>query len=87
MKIDLVASTHAEGLNVNYPLRPVGKFQAVSSLTLHFLNSYRSNQDTGEYFPIEIAYVGMKGKGTKLKRIAVDTVYESRGIKKRPQIR
>jgi len=82
MTIELVPSTHVEGMSVDYPLRPVWKFQFVSILTLHFLNSYRSNEDTKEYVPIEIAYVGMKGKGTKAKRIAVDTVYESRGMKK-----
>jgi hypothetical protein len=40
------------------------------------------NYDAAGEAPTEITYVGMKGRGTAAKRMAVETVYESQGMKK-----
>jgi len=67
--------------SLDYPLRPASKFKYCTSLTLFFEDNFASNSGVEEV-PTEIIYVGFKGSGTKLKRQAVEAVYESRGMKK-----
>ena len=68
---------------IDYPLRPAGRFQSATSITLYFANNYAREADPDEdAIQTEIAYVGFKGKGLNVKRQAVECVYESRGMKK-----
>lgn len=68
---------------IDYPLRPAGRFQSVSSITLYFGDNYARQEDPdGDAVQTEISYVGFKGKGLNVKRQAVECVYESRGMKK-----
>ena len=66
---------------LDYPLRPSSKFKYCTSITLFFEDNFASASGVDEV-PTEITYVGFKGGGTKLKRQAVEAVYESRGMKK-----
>lgn len=78
-KLELLPPHHfAEG-TIDYPLRPAGRFQNVSSLTIFVADNYA--EDDGEVSTI-ITFVGLKGKGTKQKRMAVETVYEARAMPK-----
>ena len=76
------------GSTLDYPLRPATKFRCCTSITLFFYDNFASKlaEAEGEYpddvLPTEITYVGFKGEGTKMKRVAVETVYETRGMKK-----
>ena len=73
-ELDLLPPGHfAEG-TIDYPARPAGRFQNISSLTIFVQNNYDA---TGES-ATSISYVGLKGKGTRMKRRAVDTVYENK---------
>lgn len=73
-KLELLPSHHfAEG-SIDYPLRPAGRFQSVSSLSIYFEDNY------GDEMATEITFIGLKGKGSNVKRRAVETVYESRGM-------
>lgn len=67
--------------SLDYPLRPLSKFKYCTSLTLFFEDNFASASGLDE-IPTEITYIGFKGSGTKLKRQAVQAVYESRGMKK-----
>ena len=84
--------SHSGG-TVDYPLRPAGRFQNVSEIALHFSDNYgrRSGEEDGgdggdggrggDQVQTEITYVGFKGKGTNVRRRAVEAVYETRGMK------
>lgn len=75
--LELLPPHHfAEG-SIDYPLRPAGRFQNVSSVTIYIVDSY-GGDDTAT----EVTFVGLKGKGSNMKRRAVETVYESRGMPK-----
>lgn len=84
-------SEHTGG-TIDYPLRPSGRFQNVSEIALYFCDNYAmpdgfgASSDLEDYdeerVPTEITYVGLKGKGTNVKRQAVKAVYETRGVKK-----
>jgi hypothetical protein len=63
---------------IDYPLRPAGRFQNIASLTLFF----ESNHELEEDVSTVVTYIGLKGKGSKQKRMAVDCVYESQGMLK-----
>lgn len=73
---------------LDYPLRPASKFRMASSITLFFGNNYAQNlaeaegDDDADVIPTEITYIGLKGRGTSMKRVAVECVYETRGMKK-----
>ena len=41
-----------------------------------------SNYDDSGESATEITYIGLKGKGTSVKRVAVETVYEAQGMRK-----
>lgn len=66
---------------VDYPVRGT-KFKYCDNVTLFFGENYSSVLLEDEVVPTEIIYVGFKGKGTNIERRAVETVYESRGMKK-----
>eukprot|EP00977_Amphora_coffeiformis_P022159 scaffold10570_cov176-Amphora_coffeaeformis.AAC.9 len=75
-QLELLPPDHfAEG-TIDYPCRPAGRFQNISSLTIFVQDNYDATGESGT----SISYVGLKGKGTRMKRRAVDTVYESQGM-------
>ena len=75
-ELEMLPPNHfAEG-TIDYPARPAGRFQNISSLTIFVQSNY---DDTGEA-GTSISYIGLKGKGTRMKRRAVDTVYESQAM-------
>jgi len=79
MKLELLPPHHMpEAGTIDYPLRPAGRFQNISSLSMFVESNYDETQEAGTV----ITYVGVKGKGTKVRRAAVDCVYESRGVLK-----
>ncbi|KAL7567125.1 hypothetical protein ACA910_009452 [Epithemia clementina (nom. ined.)] len=59
---------------IDYPARPAGPFTNITSIAVFVMNN---TDDSGES-PTEITFLGFKGKGTNMKRVAVETVYESR---------
>lgn len=83
MKLELLPPDHMpDAGTIDYPLRPAGRFQNISSLHIFVESNY---DDEGEAGSI-ITYVGVKGKGTKMRRAAVDCVYESQGMPKDHQV-
>ncbi|KAL7435325.1 hypothetical protein ACHAXH_003133 [Discostella pseudostelligera] len=84
------------GGTIDYPLRPAGRFQNVTEIALYFCDNYgmppgygssHDMDDTDEEcVPTCITYVGFKGKGTNMKRQAVEAVYETLGMKKDHQV-
>eukprot|EP00531_Pseudo-nitzschia_arenysensis_P011184 CAMPEP_0116135056 /NCGR_PEP_ID=MMETSP0329-20121206/10987_1 /TAXON_ID=697910 /ORGANISM="Pseudo-nitzschia arenysensis, Strain B593" /LENGTH=228 /DNA_ID=CAMNT_0003629831 /DNA_START=31 /DNA_END=717 /DNA_ORIENTATION=+ len=87
-KVDLLPPEHFVEGTIDYPLRPAGKFQNVSSITIFFQDNFASGllDDSGEDVATIVTYVGIKGKGSRQKRMAVDAVYETRGMKKDHQV-
>ncbi len=83
-KIDLVPPDHFVEGTVDYPLRPAGKFQNVSNITLFFEDNFASGRldDGDDELSTIVTYVGVKGKGSGQKRMAVEAVYETRGMRK-----
>mmetsp|Transcript_18949 Transcript_18949/g.34274 ORF Transcript_18949/g.34274 Transcript_18949/m.34274 type:complete len:250 (-) Transcript_18949:147-896(-) len=81
---------HAGG-TIDYPLRPAGRFQNVSEIALYFCDNFGMPEGSGgsndmddtdeDRIPTGITYVGFKGKGTNMKRKAVECVYETQGMK------
>lgn len=97
MNLELVPPEHclSEQATLDYPLRPAGRFQGCSSITLFFSDNYsaphnsnRDNfiEDIESILSTEINYIGFKGKGTNMKRMAVEAVYESIGMKQDHQV-
>ena len=80
-KVDLLPPEHFVEGTIDYPLRPAGKFQNVSSITIFFQDNFATLDDDEDVSTI-VTYVGVKGKGSRQKRMAVDAVYETRGMKK-----
>lgn len=74
--LELLPAHHFVEGSIDYPLRPAGRFQSVSSLSIYFQDNYGDEDSTAT----EITFVGLKGKGSSVKRRAVETVYESRGM-------
>mmetsp|Transcript_9721 Transcript_9721/g.26928 ORF Transcript_9721/g.26928 Transcript_9721/m.26928 type:complete len:211 (+) Transcript_9721:125-757(+) len=74
----LVEPEHIVDGTVDYPARPASKFTNITSIAMYVQDNF---DDSGEA-PTEITFVGFKGKGTKMKRVAVEAVYETRGMKK-----
>uniref|UniRef100_A0A7S4JQQ1 PITH domain-containing protein n=1 Tax=Odontella aurita TaxID=265563 RepID=A0A7S4JQQ1_9STRA len=80
--------TDQGGATLDFPLRPVGKFRMASSVTLFFGDNFAmkmaeaEGDDDADVIPTEVTYIGFKGTGTSLKRVAVECVYETRGMKK-----
>jgi hypothetical protein len=73
---------------LDFPLRPASKFKMCNSITLFFGDNYAQKMaeaeenDDEDAVPTEINYIGFKGTGTSMKRVAVECVYETRGMKK-----
>jgi len=80
MQLELVpAHHHVEDGTIDYQLRPAGRFQGISSLTIFVVNNYSGNDDDeDDELPAStiISYVGVKGRGTNQKRAAVEAIYE-----------
>ena len=74
--LELLPPEHFNEGTIDYPCRPAGRFQNISSLSIYIENNYDDDGDA----PTEITYVGLKGKGTKMKRLAVEAVYEAQGM-------
>ena len=74
--LELLPPDHFVEGTIDYPCRPAGRFQNISSLTIFVESNYDDSGNSGT----EITYVGLKGKGTKIKRLAVEAVYESQGM-------
>ena len=77
--LQLLPPEHFGEGTIDYPCRPAGRFSQISSLTLFFEEIGDGEE---EEVALSISFVGLKGKGTNIKRVAVETVYESRGMKK-----
>ena len=99
MNLELVPPEHciSDQATLDYPLRPAGRFQGCSSITLYFPDNYSSipvnsnrsiaaEDDAQSILSTEINYIGFKGRGTHIKRMVVETVYESRGLKQDHQV-
>ena len=98
MSLELVPPEHciSDQATLDYPLRPAGRFQGCSSITLYFSDNYSapynvdrnltSDQPDQSILSTEINYIGFKGKGTNFKRMVIETVYESIGMKQDHQV-
>lgn len=78
----LLPPDHFPEGTIDYPLRPAGKFANMTSLTVFFPDNFA---DDGQVATL-MTYVGLKGKGTGHKKVAVEAVYETRGMKKDHQV-
>jgi hypothetical protein len=76
MTLELLPPHHDVEGTIDYPVRPAGRFQSIYSLTIFFMDNY----DDDGLLATELSFVGLKGKGMKMKRQAVETVYESQGM-------
>ena len=77
---------HASG-TIDYMLRPAGRFTNVSEVALYFPDNYydmeqEQQQQSFIFVQTEITYIMFKGRGTNVKRRAVEAVYETRGMTK-----
>jgi hypothetical protein len=77
-ELELLPPEHLADGTIDYPCRPAGRFQNVSCVTILVVDNYDAAGQRGT----EITYVGFKGKGTGSKRLAVEAVYETTGMKK-----
>mmetsp|Transcript_25321 Transcript_25321/g.59270 ORF Transcript_25321/g.59270 Transcript_25321/m.59270 type:complete len:228 (-) Transcript_25321:360-1043(-) len=82
-KIEVLPPDHFVEGSLDYPLRPAGKFQNVSSITLFFEDNFAAGRldDADNEVSTIVTYIGVKGKGSSQKRMAVDAVYETRGMR------
>lgn len=76
--VELVTPDHCPDGTLDYVLRPSGRFQNISSLTIMVMDNFEEGDDVSTI----VSYVGVKGRGSGQKRLAVETVYETRGQKK-----
>lgn len=81
--VELLPPDHFVEGTIDYPCRPAGRFQNISSLTIFVESNYDDSGESGT----EITYVGLKGKGTKMKRLAVEAVYETQGMPEDHKVR
>ena len=83
---------HASG-TIDYMLRPAGRFANVSEVALYFPDNYydmeqeqqqqqQQQQQSFIFVQTEITYIMFKGRGTNVKRRAVEAVYEICGMTK-----
>jgi PITH domain len=87
VELTCVPPNHFVDGTIDYPLRPAGRFQNISSLTIFVVSNFASvdgdgddNDDDDDKVSTVITYIGLKGQGSKMKRRAVEAVYESRGM-------
>jgi hypothetical protein len=83
MELALLPPDHFVTGTIDYPCRPAGRFQNIAALTIFVVDNYDETGASGT----EISYVGVKGKGTAMKRRAVESVYESQGMPKDHKVR
>jgi hypothetical protein len=83
-RLELLPPHHFVEGTIDYPLRPAGRFQNISSLTIFVEDNYGSENNDSSTI---ITFVGVKGKGSRQKRMAVETVYESQGMPKDHKVR
>jgi hypothetical protein len=76
-ELELLPPDHYVEGTIDYHCRPAGRFQNISMLTIFVVNNYNTDEPSST----EITYIGFKGKGTGAKRLTVDAVYETRGMK------
>ena len=77
-ELELLPPDHFTEGTIDYPCRPAGRFQNISSLSIFVQDNYDATGASGT----SISYVGLKGKGTRMKRQIVETVYENQGVPK-----
>jgi hypothetical protein len=77
-QLELLPPHHFVEGTIDYPCRPAGRFQSISHLTIFVVDNYDESGQSGT----EITFVGVKGRGTNMKRKAVDTVYEAKPMPK-----
>jgi hypothetical protein len=77
-QLELLPPYHFEEGTIDYPCRPAGRFQGISSLTIFVVDNYDDSGGAGT----EITFIGLKGKGTSMKRMAVEAIYETKGMLK-----
>lgn len=77
-QLHIVPPDHFVEGTIDYPLRPAGRFSNISSLTLFVQANYDRDEDVATI----ITFVGLKGKGSGLRRGTVEAVYESQGMPK-----
>lgn len=82
-QLEMLPPEHFVEGTIDYPARPAGKFQNISSLSIFVETNYDDSGDSGT----EITFVGLKGKGTKMRRIVVDAVYEAQGMPEDHRVR
>jgi PITH domain len=75
-ELELLPPAHFDEGTIDYPCRPAGRFQAITSLTIFIADNY----DGSGVSATEITFIGLKGKGTNMKRVAVNAIYEVRGM-------
>lgn len=75
-ELELLPHIHFSEGTIDYPCKPAGRFQGISSLTIFVVNNYDENNDSAT----EITFIGLKGKGTRMKRGVVHAVYETQGM-------
>jgi hypothetical protein len=78
LEVVLLPIEHFPDGTIDYPLRPVGRFKNINSLTIFFVDNY----DEGRNSSTGISYIGLKGKGTNIRQGIVTAVYESQGMPK-----
>lgn len=82
-ELELLPPYHFTEGTIDYPCRPAGRFQNISSISIFIVNNYDDSGEKGT----EITFIGLKGKGTNMKRQAVETVYEAQGMPEDHKIR
>jgi PITH domain len=82
-QLELLPPDHLPNGTIDYPLRPAGRFQNLSSLSIFVMDNYSEDGDTSTV----LTYVGLKGKGTKMRHGVVTAVYESQGMPKDHKVR
>lgn len=82
-QLELLPPHHLADGTIDYPVRPAGRFQNISSLTIFVVDNYDESGECGT----EITHVGLKGKGTNMRRGIVDIVYETQGMPKDHKVR
>mmetsp|Transcript_3411 Transcript_3411/g.3978 ORF Transcript_3411/g.3978 Transcript_3411/m.3978 type:complete len:228 (-) Transcript_3411:205-888(-) len=86
MDLELLPPHHDIAGTLDYPLRPAGRFQNISSITILVVNNFTSppaeEDDNEDEVSTLITYLGFKGRGSKAKRQAVNAIYETKGMPK-----
>jgi PITH domain len=82
-QLELLPTHHLPDGTIDYPLRPAGRFQNISVLTIFFMDNYDEDMQSSTI----VTHVGLKGKGTRMRHGVVAAVYESQGMPKDHKVR